>query len=257
MSATNSTPNYGLPQYVADDKPTYLGDFNKAMLDIDTNMKTIDNKAESAESSVSTAVSTANQALENANTAQSTADTAQSTATSAQSTANTAKTTATSAKSTAETAQSTANTANDNATEALNLLNQFNLTESVKLTNSNFTAKTNVSAINSNTGLNIIADETYKVFKLYGKVNVNTSGNGTYEVTAQTPFRPTQKIKFQNCGIMIANGTTDLVDFTINTDGTLTCSGWVGQATNSVGMYYFNMLYFLDAFDQIIIEHDE
>ena len=45
MSATNSTPNYDLPQYVATDKPTYLGDFNKAMLDIDTNMKTIDNKA--------------------------------------------------------------------------------------------------------------------------------------------------------------------------------------------------------------------
>lgn len=39
MSATNKTPNYGLPQYVAEDKPTYLGDFNKAMLDIDTNMK--------------------------------------------------------------------------------------------------------------------------------------------------------------------------------------------------------------------------
>ena len=39
MSSTNTTPNFGLPQYIPTDKPTFLGDFNKAMLDIDTNMK--------------------------------------------------------------------------------------------------------------------------------------------------------------------------------------------------------------------------
>lgn len=36
MSFTNSTPNYGLPQYVGTDKPTFLGDFNNAMTAIDT-----------------------------------------------------------------------------------------------------------------------------------------------------------------------------------------------------------------------------
>ena len=36
MSFTNSTPNYGLPQYVGTDKPTFLGDFNNAMSKIDT-----------------------------------------------------------------------------------------------------------------------------------------------------------------------------------------------------------------------------
>lgn len=36
MSFTNSTPNYGLPQYVGTDKPTFLGDFNNAMSTIDT-----------------------------------------------------------------------------------------------------------------------------------------------------------------------------------------------------------------------------
>lgn len=118
MSATNSTPNYGLPQYVADDKPTYLGDFNKAMLDIDTNMKSIDNKAVSAESEIASAQATANQALENANaantkatTAQATAEQAQTSATNAQSAAETAQSTATSAKNTADTANTTANQA--------------------------------------------------------------------------------------------------------------------------------------------------
>lgn len=36
MSFTNSTPNYGLPQYVGTDKPTFLGDFNNAMSTIDS-----------------------------------------------------------------------------------------------------------------------------------------------------------------------------------------------------------------------------
>lgn len=31
MSASNQTTNYGLPQYVPDDKPKYLTDFNYAM----------------------------------------------------------------------------------------------------------------------------------------------------------------------------------------------------------------------------------
>lgn len=119
MSATNSTPNYGLPQYVADDKPTYLGDFNKAMLDIDTNMKSIDNKAEGAESGIATVQETANQALENANTANTKADTAQATATQAQTTATTAKNTAETAQSTATQAQSTATQAQSTATQAL------------------------------------------------------------------------------------------------------------------------------------------
>ena len=102
MSATNSTPNYGLPQYVADDQPTYLGDFNKVMLDIDTNMKTIDNKATSAEGGVATANSNASQALENSQTAQNTAETAQATADTAKSTADTAKSTADTANTLAE-----------------------------------------------------------------------------------------------------------------------------------------------------------
>lgn len=42
MSSTNKTPNYGLPQYIDTDKPTYLGDFNDAMGIIDKGMN--DNK---------------------------------------------------------------------------------------------------------------------------------------------------------------------------------------------------------------------
>lgn len=76
MSFTNTTPNYGLPQYVPDDKPTYLGDFNKAMLDIDTNIKAVDNKASSSDTTSSNALNTANEALSNSSEALETANSA-------------------------------------------------------------------------------------------------------------------------------------------------------------------------------------
>lgn len=49
MSSTNKTPNYGLPQYIDTDKPTYLGDFNDAMGIIDKVMN--DNKNAAGEGS--------------------------------------------------------------------------------------------------------------------------------------------------------------------------------------------------------------
>lgn len=39
MSHTNSTTNYGLPQFLGTDKPSWLGDVNTAYADIDTQMK--------------------------------------------------------------------------------------------------------------------------------------------------------------------------------------------------------------------------
>lgn len=162
MSASNSTPNYGLPQYVADDKPTYLGDFNKAMLDIDTNMKSIDNKAEGAESGIASVQATANQALENANQASTKADTAQATATQAQTTATTAKNTADTAQSTATEAQNTANTANETAN-----MNTQNITNIKKWTKP-------VSIINSaiiNSSLNCSYNLELRMLSLYGRLN--------------------------------------------------------------------------------------
>lgn len=91
MSSTNKTPNYDLPQYVADDKPTYLEDFNQTMMKIDTAIKETDVKAESVVSNVNNALETANQANETANQANETALHAQTDATNAIATSNNAK----------------------------------------------------------------------------------------------------------------------------------------------------------------------
>ena len=66
MSHTNSTTNYGLPQFVTTDKPFWLTDVNQAYSDIDTAMK---NNADAA----STAGSNAIQALSDASAAATTA----------------------------------------------------------------------------------------------------------------------------------------------------------------------------------------
>lgn len=55
MSATNKTPNMELPVYVAEDKPTYLGDWNTAMAKIDTTVTAARNVADSAMETASNA----------------------------------------------------------------------------------------------------------------------------------------------------------------------------------------------------------
>ena len=51
MSASNTTPNYNLPQWTGSDHPTWQGDLNNAFLAIDTQMKT---NAEAIEAAGST-----------------------------------------------------------------------------------------------------------------------------------------------------------------------------------------------------------
>lgn len=59
MSFTNKTAHYDLPQYVADDKPTYLNDFNGAMSDIDSAIYAAKNAADQAATDAKAAQSTA------------------------------------------------------------------------------------------------------------------------------------------------------------------------------------------------------
>lgn len=74
MSYTNSTPNLHLPQYIANDKPTYLGDWNATMQTIDTVMTDTQATANGANSTAISANSIANTALNSANNALSKAE---------------------------------------------------------------------------------------------------------------------------------------------------------------------------------------
>ena len=185
MSSTNTTPNFGLPQYIATDKPTYLGDFNKAMLDIDTNMKTIENKAVSAESSVATANSNANQALENSGNAQTTAEQAQATATQAQTTATQAQTVATQAQATATSANQTATESKKLAQTVKNTVDNIPgwvLTDNIGLATINGSASTGKISCNYS--------ERLKLLNIYGKLEFN--GNQGECIFAKLPANITR-----------------------------------------------------------------
>lgn len=126
MGYTNKTSHYELPQYVANDKPSWLGDFNSAMLKIDTVLADNDATAEAA-NSAATGAQTQVAALSSqlstiqgqVNTAVDTATAADGKATTAQSVAGQANTTAGEAKTLAEVAKTTADTATATAEAAL------------------------------------------------------------------------------------------------------------------------------------------
>lgn len=59
MSATNKTTYYELPIFIGTDTPSWLGDWNNAITNIDTAINGVDTKAESAVSKANTAQSSA------------------------------------------------------------------------------------------------------------------------------------------------------------------------------------------------------
>ena len=56
MSHTNTTTNYGLPQFLSSDKPAWMADINVAFADIDSQMKTNADAASAAQSTADDSV---------------------------------------------------------------------------------------------------------------------------------------------------------------------------------------------------------
>lgn len=203
MSFTNTTPNYGLPQYVADDKPTYLGDFNKAMLDIDTAIKTNDTKASSAESTANTANANATQALETATNADTTAQNADTNATQAKTLVDNLTTRVSNAETDASSAKTIANTANTNAQSAVQTANlaqstaqTANTTAEVAKTTAELTTEwqafnilnTNNPNINTSTSsLTLIYNSALKLFNIYGEIHFTSSPTPAVDVIGNVP----------------------------------------------------------------------
>lgn len=266
MSSTNKTPNYQLPQFINTDVPSWLGDFNDAMSKIDTQMKSNDTKATGASTNAENANSSATQALETANQANTTANGANTNATNALSLASTANDNASSAKQNAETALSTANSAsgnassalsmaqnaNTNATKALNGLEKFNLSNYKTYDQSNMVAINGISNLNG--AINLVYDNTATMFKLYGVINLDTPpANQSAQIKIQsTPLRPSKKITIQNAGIENCGDITTFVNVEIDTNGDIYLDVW-STATGAAQIGLFNCLYFLQEFEQTIV----
>lgn len=274
MSSTNKTPNYELPQFVANDVPSWLGDFNQAMSKIDTQMKANDSKAQSAETNAENANSSATQALETANQANTTANGANTNATNALSLATTANDNASTAKQNAETALSTANTANGlassanstaqnantNANKALNGLDKFNLKNQMifNVLKGNIVNGSACGNDFTNSGLTLAYDDSKSIFKLYGVIQIKNPDDGGVSRQIKllnTPLRPSQDITINSVALTTygQNFTRpDSANITIKTDGTIEIDTWfaVDSSTKDVRIFFWNSLYFLQAFEQ-------
>lgn len=274
MSSTNKTPNYGLPQFINTDVPSWLGDFNDAMSKIDTQMKSNDTKATGASTNAENANSSASQALETANQANTTANGANTNASNALSAANNANDNANTAKQNAATALQTANTAsgnansalsmaqnaNINANKALNGLNKFNLKNSMVFNSStgNIVNGQNCGNDFGNSGLTLAYDDTKSIFKLYGILQIHNPDNGG--LTRQfkllnTPLRPSQDITINTVALTCYGQNltrSDTANITIKTDGTIEVNTWfaVDSSTKDVRVFFWNSLYLLQAFEQ-------
>lgn len=80
MSHTNETTYLKLPQWIATDKPTWLGDMNQAMGDLDTGMAAFNTKVNSFDATVAAATQAANDATAAAAAASQAASSAQAAA---------------------------------------------------------------------------------------------------------------------------------------------------------------------------------
>lgn len=274
MSSTNKTPNYELPQFVANDVPSWLGDFNQAMSKIDTQMKANDTKATGASTNAENANSSATQALETANQANTTANGANTNATNALSLATTANDNASKAKQNATTALQTANTANGlassanstaqnantNANKALNGLDKFNLKNSMVFNSStgNIVNGQNCGNDFGNSGLTLAYDDTNSIFKLYGVLIINNPDIGGLNRTVKllnTPLRPSQDITINTVALTVygQNFTrTDLANITIKTNGTIEIDTWFANDSSArvARVFFWNSLYLLQPVEQ-------
>ena len=140
FSSTNKTANYDLPQFVGTDKPTWLGDINQAMYDIDAGMHENATDIETMASDVASASAAASQASQDVAGLTSTVNTLSSNVTAVTTTANNAQQTATSALNTANTANGKADTnasaittltesVNTNTNDITTLKNKSNIDE--------------------------------------------------------------------------------------------------------------------------------
>lgn len=97
FASTNKTTNYELPQFIGTDKPTWLGDFNEAMSDIDAGMHENASDIASMQTDVAAATSAASQASQDVATLTTTVNTLSGNVSTATTTANNAQSTANSA----------------------------------------------------------------------------------------------------------------------------------------------------------------
>lgn len=207
FSSTNHTQYYDLSQYTANDKPTYLVDYNGDMLKIDTALYTANQKALENETAIGTLSNLNTTAKNNLVSAINEVNTQVGTNTGDISTISSNVTTntnnigtladlSTTNKSNLVNAINEVKSVNDtqntniakNSLDITNLINAFNLSNISQITNFIF----NQGSVASNSQLYIAINNDNSIFKLYGELRITPNIAGNIEISFDTPLRPDQ-----------------------------------------------------------------
>lgn len=226
MASTNKTPNYDLPQWVAADKPTFLGDMNAAFLDIDAAMH---ENAESSGSQEQRLTAVEAKATENATNIANVSQVA-----------NTAGETATAAQNAASAASALATTANSAANAITNSLT-FNPANVVTkdATDSSVVISPAGDIVLSGGNLKCICSNDGSWMKVYGylagTIQHTNSGIATIiKFPGMVKFPPSEKYTVNSLGLSVidpvasgnANTIVNTVSIDVNTDGSIDLTIW-------------------------------
>lgn len=244
MASTNKTTHYELSQYVANDKPTYLTDYNGDMSAIDTGIYNAQQKADSA---------------------YSLADTADGKADNAQTTANTAVTNAGTANTnigTMANLETTDKTSLVNAiNEVNNLFNKFNLTSFTSYSSSD--VQTTNNAVVSTGSITVATNSDGSIGKIYGRFDINAnnvpSSSGYNIVIPNTSLRPSSQLVISSDGIVFIDSSDSTrrvfeQGLIIDTNGTITLPFFKSANENFARVILTPSLLFMQDFGDTPIE---
>lgn len=261
FASTNKTANYDLPQFVGTDKPTWLGDFNEAMFDIDAAMHENATDIASVETVAENASSAASQASQDVAGLTSTVNTLSTNVSAVTQTANNAQQTATSALNTANTANTKATTALEKATTNEENIANFNLTSFKTITKT--AGGSEMTCINGSiidgSSITIAKNSDGSLAKVYGTIFVGSPTSiGACEVTiANSGLAPEEDININNAGIYFLTNAANTnqecvgVSLTIKTDGSLKMSVYAAKTGGSLRLTMLPQLYFVKDFGDV------
>ena len=186
FGSTNKTTNYNLPQFIGTDKPTWLGDINEAMTDIDAAIHENATNISTMASDVASASATASKASQDVTGLTSTVNTLSNNVTTATDTANNAQSTATSALNTANAANGKADTNASDITAIQGNISEIN--SSITNINDNLEHLKDYSSNEAIIGLWIDGKPLYRKIFNYGQLPNNSSVGKAHNIPIDTPI---------------------------------------------------------------------
>lgn len=238
FNSTNQTTHYDLSQYTANDKPTYLIDYNGDMAKIDTAIYGADARSLVNESAIgdltdldttakSDLVSAVNEikSATDTNTSNIATNTSNiSTLGSNQGTmANLTTTDKTSLVGAINEVNAVNQTQNTQIAQNTSDIEKFNLTSYTTYSDTDMT-KTGCTVTSGN--VTVATNSDGSIFKLYGSFTAKTTSASAGTITIQTSVRPTNGFTVNPAGVTFFEGSTYTTQrpsyFSIDTNGVIT-----------------------------------